>query len=145
MFLRFLFALLLIGGMVYGMSWFVWWIRRGEDTHKLSFKHFYSFYNIAPNKWNLCEDYVYLNVEEQSFSEMYEFYSFFDCLRYKHFKRKVEKNEKQQMAIRSQQKLIDEMKKIITEEEKKNQQWTQDKLRLNHEWRQNKLKSNSDY
>ena len=47
--------------------------------------------------------------------------------------------------MQSQQKLIDEMKKIIAEEEKKNQQWTQDKLHSNCEWKQNKLKSNSDY
>ena len=145
MFLKFLFALLLTGGIVYGMFWFVWWIGREEDTYKLSFKQFYSFYNIAPNKWALFKDHVYLNVEEQFFAEKYEFCSFFDCLRYKRFKRKVEKNKEQQRAIRSQQKLIDEMKKIITEEEKKNQQWTQDKLRLNREWKQNKLKSNSDY
>lgn len=145
MLLEFLIALLLTGGIVYGIFWFIWWIESEEDTYKLSFKQFYSFYTIAPNKWRLQDNYVNLPIDGQIFSEKYEFCSFFDCLRYRRFKRKVEKNKEQQRAIQSQQKLIDEMKKVIAEEERKNQQWTQDKIHSNHEWRQDKLKSNSDY
>jgi hypothetical protein len=145
MLLEFLIALLLTGGIVYGIFWFIWWIKSEEDTYKLSFKQFHSFYIIAPNKWDLRDDYVYLSINGRILGEKYEFRSFFDYLRYKRFKRKVEKNKKQQEAIQSQQKLIDEMKKVIAEEERKNQQWTQDKLHSNHKWRQNKSKSNSDY
>lgn len=145
MFLAFLIALLLTGGILYGIWWFIWWIELEEDTYKFSFKQFYSFYTIAPNKWHLGDNHVSLCITGQLIGETYEFRSFIDCLRYKRFRRKVEKNKEQQKAMQSQQKLIDEMKKIIVEEEKKNQQWTQDKLHSNYEWKQNKLKSNSDY
>lgn len=145
MFLDFLIALLLTGGILYGIWWFIWWIELEEDTYKFSFKQFYSFYIISPNKWYLGDEHVSLRIPGQSIGETYEFRSFIDCLRYKRFRRKVEKNQEQQKAMRSQQKLIDEMKKVIAEEERKNQQWTQDKLHLNYEWKQNKLKSNSDY
>ena len=119
MFLEFLIGLLLTAGIIYGISWFIWRIELNEDTYKLSFKQFYSFYTIAPNKWSLQDNYVNLPIDGQFFAEKYEFRSFFDCLRYKRFKRKVKKNKEQQKAIQSQQKLIDEMKKVIVEEERK--------------------------
>lgn len=145
MFLEFLIALLLVAGLLYGIFWVVWRIELDADTYKLSFKQFYSFYMISPDKWRLWDDSVYLRINGQICDQRYDFCSFFDCLRYRRFRRKVEKNQERQKAMRSQQKLIDEMKKVIAEEERKNQQWTQDKLHSNHEWRQDKLKSNSDY
>lgn len=145
MLLEFLIALLLVAGIVYGIFWVVWRIELDEEAYKLSFKQFYSFYMISPDKWKLWDDFVYLRINGQLIHERYDFCSVFDWLRYKRFRRKVEKNQERQKAMRSQQKLIDEMKKVIAEEERKNQQWTQDKLHSNHEWRQDKLKSNSDY
>lgn len=152
MLLEFLIALLLTGSILYGVWWFIWWIGLEKDTYKLSFKQFYSFYTISPNKWYLGDEHVSLRITGQFGGEKYQFRSFIDCLRYKRFRRKVEKNQEQQRELKSQQKLIDEMKKIIAEEEKKNQQWTQDKFYAldgvsasNYEWTQDKLKSNRDY
>lgn len=94
MFLDFLIALLLTGGILYGM----WWIELEEDTYKFSFKQFYSFYTISPNKWYLGDRHVRLRITGQLSGETYEFRSFIDCLRYKRFRRKV---EEQQRAMQS--------------------------------------------
>ncbi len=94
----------------------IWILDLSKTTPKITFKSFKKFYCLCPSKWSLEDTYVIYYPESKGFGkeEIYvDFKYFHDCILYRIFKKKIEKNIIYENRLKKEKKFIEYMQKDI--------------------------------
>ena len=100
-----------------------WLTCRPNDAIYIKFNSFISFYNINPDRWSLNDDRVdFLQDKHFCYSD-YIYYKFhlIDFYRYKHWHKKLIKQEKLQKEINNMNEMIHIVKSDLAKFEEENQ------------------------
>ena len=81
---------------------------------KIEFKQFTSFYNINPNRWDLKADAVRCKINDEEYVTIH-FNNLFDYYRYKKWRKKINKNNISTKTNEELSKVIEIIKKDITQ------------------------------
>lgn len=101
-----------------------WLIRQPNDAIYIKFNSFVSFYNINPDRWSLNDDSVDFVKEIRYYSYsncIYYKFHLIDFYRYKHWHKKLIKQEKLQKEINDMNEMISIIKTDIAKFEEENQ------------------------
>ena len=100
-----------------------WLICLPNDAIYIKFNSFVSFYNINPNRWSLNDDSVDFVKERHFCYSNYIYYKFYliDFYRYKHWHKKIIKQEKLQKEMNNMNEMIRIVKSDLAKFEEENQ------------------------
>lgn len=100
---------------------------------KLTFKNFYSLYQVNPNRWKIYTDYPKYCKKDNGLYELYTDmqpikFNAIDGAKYRRFAKKQIKIKLQEQEIARTQELINSVKQDIETFEERNKKETQEKL-----------------
>ena len=100
-----------------------WLICRPNDAIYIKFNSFISFYNINPDRWSLNDDRVDFLKEKHFcyYNYIYHKFHLIDFYRYKHWHKKLIKQEKLQKEINNMNEMIRIVKLDLAKFEEENQ------------------------
>lgn len=100
-----------------------WLIDSPNDAIYIKFNSFISFYNIKPDRWSLGDDSVDFIKEKHFCYSNYIYYKFhfIDYYRYKHWHKKLIKQEKLKREINNMNEMIRIVKSDLAKFEEENQ------------------------
>lgn len=100
-----------------------WLVCQPDNAIYIKFNSFVSFYNINPDRWSLNDDSVDFVRERHFCYSNYIYYKFYliDFYRYKHWHKKLIKQEKLQKEINNMNEMIRIVKSDLTKFEAENQ------------------------
>ena len=119
--LTIIFAVLLCKSFVSEMNWLV---ESQITTPKLTFRQFITMYEVIPDKFILDEYNVFYKDEGKV-----DFKTYFDFLRYKHFKNNIKKHEVRMDQLNSQAELIKALQRDLAKKQEENDDFMKQKLR----------------
>lgn len=104
-----------------------WLVCQPNNAIYIKFNSFVSFYNINPDRWSLNDDSVDFIKEKHFGYSYYIYYKFhlIDFYRYKHWHKKLIKQEKLQKEINNMNEMIRIVKSDLAKFEAENQAKTQ--------------------
>lgn len=82
-----------------------------KNGAKLKFKAFKSFYNINPDRWDLRDGSVIC--KDSSYIKYYFYFSLIDYIKYKFWRRNLDKREAERKHAESTARMIDAVKQDI--------------------------------
>ena len=94
----------------------IWISGLSKTAPKITFKSFKKFYCLCPSKWSLEDTCVIYYPESKGFGkeEIYiDFKYLHDCILYRIFKKKIEKNITYENRLKKEKKFIEYMQKDI--------------------------------
>ena len=119
------FLILLICGVCFTLFILLmnWLINQPNNAIYIMFNSFISFYNINPDRWSLNDDSIDFIKERHFGCSYYIYYKFhlIDFYRYKHWHRKIIKQEKLQKEINNMNEMIRIVKSDLAKFEAENQ------------------------
>lgn len=100
-----------------------WLVCQPDNAIYIKFNSFVSFYNINPDRWSLDDDGVDFIKEKHFCYSNYIYYKFhlIDFYRYKHWHKKLIKQEKLQREINNMNEMIRIVKSDLAKFEEENQ------------------------
>ena len=100
-----------------------WLVYSPNDAIYIKFSSFISFYNINPDRWSLNNDSVDFVIERHFCHSNYIYYKFhlIDFYRYKHWHKKIIKQEKLQEEMNNMNEMIRIVKSDLAKFEEENQ------------------------
>lgn len=95
------------------LLWFYtsWWNIVGFTTPRITYRQFVALYNVMPKHFVL-NDY---DIEYSG--NTVDFKTFIDVMRYRHFHKRIEKNENQQKQLQRQAELIANLQRGLAQEQ----------------------------
>ena len=106
--------IIFIVSLITGVDCSVWIQDKIKTAPTITFNNFKEFYQIAPDKWRFKLDRVSYKYEP------IEFKSYFDIIKYRRFKKQVEKNDEKSQQIENETLFIKSLQKDIDDYKKKN-------------------------
>ena len=122
------FTLFIIFGLIFYKSLIseANWITKSQvTTPKLTFRQFITMYEVMPDRFILNE----YNVFYKRYEGDVDFKTYFDFLRYKHFKNNIEKHEVKMNQLNRQAELIKALHRDLANMQKENDDFMKQKLR----------------
>lgn len=95
------------------LLWFYtsWWNIVGFTTPRITYRQFVALYNVMPKHFVL-NDY---DIEYSG--DTVDFKTFIDVMQYRHFHKRIEKNENQQKQLQRQATLIADLQRGLAQEQ----------------------------
>ena len=106
--------IIFIVSLITGVDYAVWIQDKIKTAPTITFNNFKELYQITPDKWCFKLDRVSYN------HEPIEFKSYFDIIKYRRFKKQVEKNDEKSQQIENETLFIKNLQKDIDDYKKKN-------------------------
>lgn len=100
--------------LITGVDYVTWIQGKTKTAPTITFNNFKELYQITPDKW-------YFKLDRVSYNhEPIEFKSYFDIIKYRRFKKQVEKNDEKSQQIENETFFIKNLQKDIDDYKKKN-------------------------
>lgn len=106
--------IIFIVSLITGVDYAVWIQNKIKTAPTITFNNFKELYQIAPDKWRFK-----LNKVSYKY-EPIEFKSYFDIIKYRRFKKQVEKDDEKSQKIENETLFIKNLQKDIDDYKKKN-------------------------
>ena len=106
--------IIFILSLITGVDYVTWIQGKTKTAPTITFNNFKELYQITPDKWCFKLDRVSYN------HEPIEFKSYFDIIKYRRFKKQVEKNDEKSQQIENETLFIKNLQKDIDDYKKKN-------------------------
>ena len=106
--------IIFIVSLITGVDYAVWIQNKIKTVPTITFNNFKELYQIAPDKWRFKLDRVNYKYEP------IEFKSYFDLIKYRRFKKQVEKDDEKSQKIENETLFIKSLQKDIDDYKKKN-------------------------
>ena len=122
------FTLFIIFGLIFCKSLIseANWITKSQvTTPKLTFRQFITMYEVMPDRFILHE----YNVFYKRYEGDVDFKTYFDFLRYEHFKNNIEKHEVKMNQLNRQAELIKALQRDLAKKQEENDDFMKQKLR----------------
>ena len=116
-----IFGLIFYGSLTSGVNWIT---ESQVDTPKLTFRQFITMYEALPDRFFLNEH----NVTYRDEGDV-DFKTYFDFLKYKHFKNNIKKYEIKMDQLNRQAELIKALHRDLANMQKENDDFMKQKLR----------------
>ena len=100
--------------LITGVDYATWIQGKTKTAPTITFNNFKELYQIAPDKWRFKLDRVSYKYEP------IEFKSYFDLIKYRRFKKQVEKDDEKSQKIENETLFIKSLQKDIDDYKKKN-------------------------
>ena len=100
--------------LITGVDYATWIQGKTKTAPTITFNNFKELYQIAPDKWHFKLDRVSYKYEP------IEFKSYFDLIKYRRFKKQVEKDDEKSQKIENETLFIKNLQKDIDDYKKKN-------------------------
>lgn len=100
--------------LITGVDYVTWIQGKTKTAPTITFNNFKELYQIAPDKWRFKLDRVSYKYEP------IEFKSYFDIIKYRRFKKQVEKDDEKSQKIENETLFIKSLQKDIDDYKKKN-------------------------
>lgn len=106
--------IIFIVSLITGVDYVTWIQGKTKTAPTITFNNFKELYQITPDKW-------YFKLDRVSYNhEPIEFKSYFDIIKYRRFKKQVEKNDEKSQQIENETFFIKNLQKDIDDYKKKN-------------------------
>ena len=106
--------IIFIVSLIIGVDYATWIQDKIKTAPTITFNNFKELYQITPDKWRFKLDRVSYNYEP------IEFKSYFDLIKYRRFKKQVEKDDEKSQKIENETLFIKNLQKDIDDYKKKN-------------------------
>lgn len=106
--------IIFILSLITGVDYVTWIQNKIKTAPTITFNNFKELYQIAPDKWRFKLDRVNYKYEP------IEFKSYFDLIKYRRFKKQVEKDDEKSQKIENETLFIKSLQKDIDDYKKKN-------------------------
>lgn len=116
-----IFGLIFYGSLTSGVNWIT---ESQVTTPKLTFRQFITMYEALPDRFFLNE----YNVTYRDEGDV-DFKTYFDFLRYEHFKNNIEKHEVKMNQLNRQAELIKALQRDLAKKQEENDDFIKQKLR----------------